>query len=474
MIVDLYAGPGGWDEGLRMLDVTDVVGIEWDAAACDTANAAGHRRIQADVSTYCIGAFRGAVGVIGSPPCQAWSMAGKRAGELDRARVHALVDAYANGADKPGTGWADNRSHHAAQPVRWVRELRPQWVALEQVPPVLGLWQHIAERFRRWGYSTWTGVLNAADFGVPQTRERALLLARLDGPALPPAPTHAKNPAADLFGEALEPWVSMAEALGWIGVDRPGRTIAGHRAPRWAYGRGDSYATGWTLDRRTNSSDGRGGSYPTPPTPVERPAPTITSTANQAWVLETENRSETAAGRVPYLRSVDRPAPTVVTNADRWELHSRRDGPGWIATDGERHDREIVQPAPTLTGEAHRWTLRNGNQANACERPLEEPAGTMFFGHRANDVRWYVERPATTVQGDPRIGRPGHKDREGGESQFERESLRITPVEAAVLQSFRPDYPWRGTKTKVFEQIGNAVPPLLAAHVCRSLLGEED
>lgn len=402
MIVDLYAGPGGWDEGLRLLGVTDVVGIEWDTAACNTANAAGHRRIQADVSTYCIEAFRGAIGVIGSPPCQAWSMAGKRVGELDRPRVHALVDEYANGADEPGDGWADERSHHAAQPVRWVRVIRPRWVALEQVPPVLGLWQHIAERFRRWGYSTWTGVLNAADFGVPQTRERAFLLASLDGPALPPAPTHAKSPAADLFGEALEPWVSMAEALGWAGVDRPGRTIAGHRAPRWAYGQGDSYATGWTLDRRTNSAGPRGTSVPVAPVPVERPAPTVTATANQAWAL------------------------------------------------------------------------RNGNQENACERRACEPAGTLFFGQRSNWVGWVHERPATTVQGDPRIGRPGHKDREGGESQLERESLRITPTEAAVLQSFRPDYPWQGTKTKVFEQIGNAVPPLLAAHVCRSLIGEED
>ena len=32
-MVDLFAGPGGWSEGARMLGITDV-GIEWDAAAC--------------------------------------------------------------------------------------------------------------------------------------------------------------------------------------------------------------------------------------------------------------------------------------------------------------------------------------------------------------------------------------------------------------------------------------------------------
>lgn len=286
-VVDLYAGPGGWDEGMRCLGITDVTGIEIDEAACSTAEAAGHRRVRADVAATQAEKFAGAWGLVASPPCQAWSTAGKGNGVADRPQVHALIEQYAAGAEGPGGGWADARSHHAAQPVRWVRAVRPEWVCLEQVPPVLPLWRHIGAVLGRWGYSVWTGILNAADFGVPQTRERAVLIATALGTARPPAPTHAEDVAEGLFGPQLAPWVTMRDALGWHGtvrtgqdsvlgrgrreryerdtdrpaptllgsasrwqvLDRPARTICGDRSPRWAYGQGArSYATGRTLD----------------------------------------------------------------------------------------------------------------------------------------------------------------------------------------------------------------------------------
>jgi Site-specific DNA methylase len=85
---------------------------------------------------------------------------------------------------------------------------------------------------------------------------------------------------------------------------------------------------------------------------------------------------------------------------------------------------------------------------------------------------WAFERPATTVQGDARIARPGHRcmtpdchPGQAPESMFATDSVRVTPVEAAVIQSFPADHPWRGTKTSMYQQIGNAVPPLMARAV---------
>ena len=45
--------------------------------------------------------------------------------------------------------------------------------------------------------------------------------------------------------------------------------------------------------------------------------------------------------------------------------------------------------------------------------------------------------------------------------------------EAATLQTFPDNYPWRGTKTKQFEQVGNAIPPQLARHILTAALGGE-
>ena len=95
VIVDLFAGPGGWDEGLAMLGRRDVLGIEWDEVACLTAEAAGHRRLAADVAALDPADFaliaESIEGVIASPPCQAWSLAGKQLGELDQTKAEALA-----------------------------------------------------------------------------------------------------------------------------------------------------------------------------------------------------------------------------------------------------------------------------------------------------------------------------------------------------------------------------------------------
>lgn len=196
LVLDLFAGPGGWDEGIRPLGIRPV-GIELDELACRTAMAAGHTRVRADVATLPTQRMRGKVtGMIASPPCQDFSIAGAKAG-IDGEKGKLLRQVW-----------------------RWASELTPEWIACEQVPAVLPYWENYAWQLRGLGYSTWTGVIDAADYGVPQSRERAVLLASRVRPVTAPEPTHAeREEPAGLFGAGREQWRSIEDArperAGW-------------------------------------------------------------------------------------------------------------------------------------------------------------------------------------------------------------------------------------------------------------------
>jgi DNA (cytosine-5)-methyltransferase 1 len=236
-VVELFAGPAGWGEGARRVGYHGrIVGIEIDKDACATAEAAGHERIQADVTKCPLKDFAGIDGLIGSPVCTTYSKAGN------------------------GAGLADPRGQLVWEPQRWALALRPRWVALEQVPEVLPIWQIIADSLRQAGYSVWTGLVNSADHGVPQHRVRAGLIGRLDGQAKPPEPTHTEKTSSDLFGSQLEQWQTIAAAL----PNREG----------WSY-------------RRTRGAGITARHGDRPDTPSTRPAPTITGKSrSDTWVRD--------------------------------------------------------------------------------------------------------------------------------------------------------------------------------------------
>lgn len=248
MILDLFAGPGGWDEGLRLLGVMHVDGLETDPDACATAIAAGFKRTQVDVRKADPRLWLRAVGLIASPPCQSFTDAGKGEGQNSIADLIRALSLVALGwpVDDAVTACdlddADPRSALTLEPMRYIRVIKPRWIAFEEVVQVLPVWEAYADILRTLGYSVWAGILNAADYGVPQARKRAFLLASLDGVVHPPVPTHAPEADWGLFDERL-PWVTMAQALGW-GPDEC--RAANLRAPAPAH---DADRALWPLHR---------------------------------------------------------------------------------------------------------------------------------------------------------------------------------------------------------------------------------
>ena len=148
------------------------------------------------------------------------------------------------------------------------------------------------------------------------------------------------------------------------------------------------------------------------------------------------------------------PAPPVRTGIDRrWARFVS------AGVTGEGRPKDVqTQPAGTITGKGTAYWLRGSNQANAALRGPHEPAPTMLFGHCSNDVSWYPSEE----DAKPRQQMSAAERTAAG-------AVRVTVQEAGILQSFPADYPWQGTRTKQFEQVGNAVPPLLAAHVLAAL-----
>lgn len=263
-IIDLFAGAGGWEEGLRLLG-HEAVGIEFDTRACATAQAAGHVRVQADVAALDPLDFAPCWGLIGSPPCQAYSNAGKGLGKLDKPHVLACAHELAAGHDsreEHAAACRDDRSLLTVEPLRWALLLRPHWIALEQVPPVLELWSTVAGLLTLHGYHATAGVLSAEQYGVPQTRKRAFLIASLDGPVELPEPTHQSynphRPGAVRDDEAhLLPWVSMAQALGWTtpAIAYTNNQTNGGRRPKgmgrsveWPSRTLDTASGSWTIE----------------------------------------------------------------------------------------------------------------------------------------------------------------------------------------------------------------------------------
>lgn len=291
-ILDLFAGAGGWEEGLRMLGL-NALGIETDPWACATADAAGHERPQADVAALDPRRFEPVWGLIGSPPCQAYSNAGKGLGRVDKPHVIACAHELAAGNDTRTLRrrhCRDPRSLLTVEPLRYALALRPRWIALEQVPAVLELWSLFADLLSGHGYNATAGVLSAERYGVPQTRKRAFLIASLDGPVQLPAPTHRSyNPRRTEIPDeelGLIPWVSMAHALGWTCGPhaRRARRRRGDCPPddgEWAWRNGnrphtavrDKHAPAPTIHFGCHANDVRW--IPVPAWVTRRPATTV-------------------------------------------------------------------------------------------------------------------------------------------------------------------------------------------------------
>ncbi|MER7698475.1 DNA cytosine methyltransferase [Streptomyces sp. NPDC096095] len=258
-IVDLFAGPGGLDIAATIMkdEGVESIGVEWDDATRATRAAAGLLTTEVkDVAALgpCDPSVVEATVLTGGPPCQSFSVAGSRKGHqalddvlrlatrLADHETEASFDAAWKEVKAETDAMSDDRTGFVLQPLRWIMEAKLkrgkpyEVVVLEQVQTVMPVWQHFVEILRRTGYAAEAHMLHTEDFGVPQTRRRAVLIAQFDPgneqrKVMFPEATHQRyrkgakrlSPVHDhrdgsLFrasrsGGDVEPWVSMGDAL---------------------------------------------------------------------------------------------------------------------------------------------------------------------------------------------------------------------------------------------------------------------
>lgn len=221
--LSFFSGALGLDQGLEKAELSLLLACEMDKACRQTISAnRPDIALLGDIWKYSFSEIREAAGlgttdeidlIVGGPPCQAFSTAGAR------------------------RGFKDVRGNVFLRYIELILSMRPRYAVIENVRGLLsapmshtphaernaewtpegdrqpgGALLHVLSLLRQGGYKVSFNLYNAANFGVPQSRERVILICSRDGDAVPHLmPTHSQNGS---FG--LPKWRTLRDALEGI------------------------------------------------------------------------------------------------------------------------------------------------------------------------------------------------------------------------------------------------------------------
>lgn len=217
-VISLFSGAMGLDLGIEKAGFRIRVCVEKDKEAAKTIRLNTNIPIiEDDITNVTTDEILSAANlkkddvtmVIGGPPCQAFSTAGRQ------------------------KGLSDFRGNVIIQYLRVVNEIRPSFFVLEnvrgllsaklnQIPPEYDEYELIINKhgsvihfltseFKKMGYTVSYALLNAANYGVPEKRERIIMIGHLGNRVPIPSPTHTIDRR-----ENTHQWVTLRDAIGDI------------------------------------------------------------------------------------------------------------------------------------------------------------------------------------------------------------------------------------------------------------------
>lgn len=203
-VIDLFSGVGGLSYGFSKMKEFNIVAaneIDNDISIAYTLNHPDVTMINCDINSLTKEKIYDSTKgvpidiVIGGPPCQSYSTLGKRQ--------------------------MDERANLFMQYKRVLNIIKPKAFVFENVTGILSmdkgnLFKNIQKEFSELGYTLKYKVLNAVDYGVPQQRERVILVGFLGENKFEyPKPTHGDN---------LLPYVTLKDAIGDLPILKSGES----------------------------------------------------------------------------------------------------------------------------------------------------------------------------------------------------------------------------------------------------------
>ena len=467
--MDLFAGCGGISLGFLTAGFTPVASVEFDkwAAASHGANFAatsagakpdGHH-LARDITEEDPASILADLGIsgkvedqidvlVGGPPCQAFARVGRAKLRHEARRLH--LD------DAENAFLVDGRVNLWQSYLHYVRQTRPVALLMENVPDILNHGgTNVAEMFagslRAEGYLVAYTLLNAAWYGVPQTRERMFLIGihkSLGVQPVFPAPTHHAilPPGYEGTRATARKHLAATEGHSHLWIDDPD-TGAGFPTATSAQEALADLPPIYALQDLEAGILKRGRKDPEEPCPYTAAAPgSAWSRLMRHWPgFGTKNLT---TGHV--IRYLPRDYKIFRVMEEGWQYPEV-----WHYIEGKRKALELDRQIKRLP------TDRRTAEGKAFHRDWTLPYDPKKFPNK-----WWKlcrDRPVRTLMAH--LGKDSYSH-----IHFDSEQARTISVrEAARLQSFPDGFVFKGSMNPALRQIGNAVPPLLAYAIAMAM-----
>jgi DNA (cytosine-5)-methyltransferase 1 len=452
-VLDLFSGCGGLSLGLRAAGGEIVAAIENDADAAKSHGINFHQGNEAhskarDITitkpaqlTRELGLGTASLAfdiIIGGPPCQAFARVG-------RSKLREV-------AEHPEAFRHDPRAKLYIDYLDYVTDCAPLAVIMENVPDILNHGGHniaeeVCEVLEAKGYTVAYTLLNAAFYGVPQTRERMFLIAYAKGIESTisfPKPTHYIDLPSGYEGSravALKMIMENSEAcFHYQEAPQADKHLPQAVTAEQAIGDLPVIDARHLLETGALTRGARRFDQPMMYLKPENPSPYL------RWMREWPGMTAPAAIKDHVIRYLPRD----------YQLFARME-PGDQYPEVCELAEQMFQEKLTelrLAGEKLRPGTKRWDEVRASIVP---PYANNKFPNKWRKME--ADRPARTLLAH--LGKDGYSHIHYNSEQARTISVR----EAARLQSFPDGFVFSGTMNPAFRQIGNAVPPLMAKAV---------